>query len=236
MIRRLNEIDLARIAPQPDELKQRNLERMQAGWPPFSYRPVRSCYEDIFNVQPPLFEKTEPSPWSVIREKIAKECTSQDESRQNLRVAEGLHNFSLSQNIKARSHDFYPLAIGISYKVTYWLNLILEIEGYPFVLFIDPRKSCSLTEQGRRFVFSMMHERIRVVDPDFHDVRLGIVHFDRQIKSGRIARLVTGDDVDLYSFAELEEMAKSTYDMWCNICENRAENAQRGFEGAGSLL
>ena len=54
MMRPLPDIDLARIAPQRDDQKRRSLEQMRGGRPPFSYKPVRTCFDDIFNIQPGL--------------------------------------------------------------------------------------------------------------------------------------------------------------------------------------
>ncbi len=54
-IRRLPEIDLARIAPLPADQKRRALEHFKLGHPTITYKPVRTRFADIFNVQPYMF-------------------------------------------------------------------------------------------------------------------------------------------------------------------------------------
>lgn len=72
-IRPLPDIDLARIAPQPTDMKRKSLEQMRGGRPPFSYKPLRSCYDDIFNIQPDLdFGAAAVTPWATIEKALAK--------------------------------------------------------------------------------------------------------------------------------------------------------------------
>lgn len=49
-MRRLPEIDLARIAPLATDQKRRALERFKLGHPTLTYKPVRALFADIFNV------------------------------------------------------------------------------------------------------------------------------------------------------------------------------------------
>ena len=59
-IRRLPEIDLARIAPLQAGERRRQLEQHKAGRPPFSYDPLRQTIHDVINVTPDLFGPAEP--------------------------------------------------------------------------------------------------------------------------------------------------------------------------------
>lgn len=64
--RLLPDIDLARIAPQRDDMKRKSLEQMKGGFSTFSYKPVRACFSDIFNIQPDLdLGAAEPTPWGA---------------------------------------------------------------------------------------------------------------------------------------------------------------------------
>lgn len=235
-IRPLPDIDLARIAPQPDELKRKSLEQMKGGRPPFSYRPFRSCFDDIFNVQPALFGPADPTPWPMIEELLRKRCRSEDELKNNLRVARGLHHFASSERIMGRKHEFFPLAMGVGRKVTYWLPMILAIEDEPHAIFIEPRRNLGLNAEGRRFAFSMMHERIRAEDEDFADVRLAIARFADPEGDRRAVRLYTDAGVDLYSLNELETMVASTYEMWREVVEEREREARGRPTGTGPLI
>lgn len=235
-IRRLPDIDLARIAPQPDEMKRKSLEQMKDGRPPFSYKPFRSCLHDILNVQPALFAPVDPTPWTFIEAELRKRCRTDLELENNLRVARGLFGLACSSCIMGRRYDFFPLAMGVGRKVTFWLPMILVIEGEPHVIFIEPRRNLGLNAEGRRFVFSMMHERIRVADEDFANVRLAIIRFGDPEGNCRAAKLYTDRGVELYSLEELETMVESTYDIWRDVLEERDQAARRNAMGAGSLI
>lgn len=236
-IRPLPDIDLARIAPQRDEMKRKSLEQMKGGFSTFSYKPVRSCFSDLFNIQPELdLGIAEPTPWPVIEAELRKRSKSDEEFTYNQRVALGLHDFATSGRVFGRKHEFFPLSMGMGRKVTFWLPMILAIDEQASALFIEPRRSRGLTAEGRRFAFSMMHERIRAADEDFAEVRLTIAQIGDPSDDHRAVRLHTDEGVDLYSREELELMVASTYDMWREVLEEREREARRGATGTGPLI
>ncbi len=237
MIRRLNDIDLARIAPQVDDMKRRSLEQIRDGYPPLSYGPVRRCFPDIFNIQPELdLGRTAPTPWSVIETNLKKLCKPGDEFEYNRRVGLGLHDFATSGRVIGRKQVFLPLAMGMGIKVTLWESMVLAIDKQASAIFIEPRRKRGLTAEGRRFAFSMMHERIRAADEDYAEVRLIIVQFGDPIDGRRAVKLHTDADVELYSREELERMFESTYYMWGNVQEERERQARQKSTGTGPLI
>ncbi|WP_109464513.1 type VI toxin-antitoxin system SocB family DNA replication inhibitor toxin [Albibacillus kandeliae] len=227
----LPDIDLARIAPQPYDMKRKSLLAMRAGRPPFSYRPLRQCFSDIFDVQSELLGPTGKTPWKVIASKISRLSRSEKEKAANLRVARGLHDFASREGIEGRSFDIYPFPMGAAGKVVYWQSLILAIDGRPLVPFVEPRSARGLTAEGRRFAFSMMHERIRVDNPDLAEVRLGVIKFGAPTDDRRTAILYTADDLALYPRDALQEMVSSTHTMWKEICSEREFEARRRATG-----
>lgn len=236
-IRLLPDIDLARIAPQRDEMKRKSLEQMKGGFSAFSYKPVRSCISDIFNVQPELdLGAAEPTPWAVIEAELRKRSKSDEEYIYNRRVALGLHDFATSGRVIGRRHEFFPLSMGMGQKVTFWLPMILAIDEQASALFIEPRRTRGLTAEGRRFAFSMMHERIRAVDEDFAEVRLTIAQFGDPSGDRRAVRLHTDEGVELYSREELERMVASTYEMWREVLDEREREARGRATGTGPLI
>lgn len=236
-IRLLPDIDLARIAPQPDDLKRKSLEQMKSGRPPFSYNPLRSCFYDIFNIHPGLALGTPPpTPWQKIEDELKKKCRPGAELTHNKRVARGLHDFTTSRRVTGRKHEFFPLSMGVGSKVTFWLPMILAIDDEAHAIFIEPRRARGLTAEGRRFAFSMMHERIRAADEDFAEVSLGIIRFAEPEGDRRAARLFTDEGVDLYSLEELEFMVASTYEMWSDVLEEREATTRRKSTGTGPLI
>lgn len=235
-IRPLPEIDLARIAPLPTNMKRKSLQQIRDGWPSFSYKPVRSCFSDIFNIQPPMFGPAAPTEWEVIDAQLARRSRTNEELAYNQWVARGLFDFARSGRVIGRPHEFFPLQMGAGRKLTYWLPMVLAIEEQAHAMFIEPRRSRGLNKLGRRFAFSMMHERIRAADEDFAAVRLGIIRFGDSDGERRAARLFTDEGVDLYPLDELEAMVASTYEMWREVCEERERDARRRGTGTGGLF
>jgi len=232
-IRRLPEIDLARIAPKPADQKRIELERFKLGHPTITYKAVRDRFADIFNVQPDMFAAGDPIEWSVLEGLIRQKSRPGDECSANLLVAKGLHNFARSNDLRSRSQAFFPLSLSIGEKVEYWLPMVTALDAAPLVIFIDPRRGTKLTSEARRFVFSMMHEHIRVANPDFAAARLGIVQFGDAADDQRPVTLSTDEGVELFGFDQLDQMVRETYDIWREVSEAREDEVRRKAAGGG---
>ncbi|QPZ79428.1 type VI toxin-antitoxin system SocB family DNA replication inhibitor toxin [Brucella abortus] len=227
------EIDLARIAPLATDQKRRALERFKLGHPTLTYKPVRALFADIFNVQLDMFTASCPADWSILKRLIRAKATSDNEFNANLLVAKGLHDFAQAKALRSRSHPFFPLSLSVGEKVEYWLPIVTALEGVPLVIFVDPRRSNGLTAEARRFVFSMMHEHIRLANLDFATARLGIVQFGDATDSQRPVKLSTDEDVELFDFDQLDQMVRETYDIWREINEARESEVRRKAAGGG---
>jgi hypothetical protein len=233
----LPEIDLARIAPLSTDQKRRALEQMRLGRPPYSYAPMRGSLSDLTNVQADLAGPLTRTPWDKVANVISRASRSDAEESANLRVAQGLFDFAESSQLIGRRHDIFPLALGVSTKVTYWQPAILTLDGRPVVPFYDPRRAKILTADARRFVFSVMHERIRAADPDFSEVGLAIFQFAPSVKGPRTPIIFSDTSVELFTFDDLDEMVSETYRMWQEICEDRAADMRRKRAGgSGGFL
>jgi hypothetical protein len=232
-IRRLPEIDLARVATLPADQKRRELERFKLGHPTITYKPVRARFADIFNVQPDMFAVADPTAWPVLERLIQAKATSDDECNANLLVAKSLHDFARANALRSRSQAFFPLSLSVGEKVEYWLPMVMALEGVPLVVFIDPRRGKGLTAEARRFVFSMMHEHIRVANPDFSTARLGIVQFGDAADDQRPVKLSTDEGVELFGFDQLDQMVHETYDIWREVSEAREDEVRRKAAGGG---
>lgn len=234
-IRPLSETDLARIAPMDVDGKWAALRQIKEGRPPYSYKPSRLCLPDTFNLETELFGASEPTPWSQIKKRIEDLSKSADEEAANIRISKALHEFATSENIRAKSHEFFPISLSLGRKIQYWQNHYLVQKGVVRVPFVDPRQSYKLTAQGRRFVFSVMHERIRVADPDFSEVGLVIVQFKKKDDGTLLPILHTDENIKLFSFDELDDMVTETYSIWKAVLEEREAEARKKA-GGGSLL
>ncbi|TSD85192.1 hypothetical protein FFK22_028575 [Mycobacterium sp. KBS0706] len=235
-IRPLPDIDLARIAPLPEVMQRKQLEQIRYGRPPFSYGPLRSCFHDIFNVQPEMFGRVAATEWSVIEALLGRKCTSEEELQANLCVARGLYEFATASKLLGRAQEFFSLAMGTGRKVVYWLPMVLSLDGRPTVPFIDPRRSRGLTREARRFAFSMMHERIRAADPDYETVRFAIFQFGDVNGGQRDPILHTDDGLELFSLDQMESMVNVTYELWREVCEERDMDARRKATGTRGPL
>lgn len=235
-IRPLPEIDLARIAPMSRDEKRRALEQIRLGHPPYSYGPVRSTMSDVLNVQSDFIGSMPRTPWEKIAQVIQRKSRSDVEEQANLRVASGLFGFVEQKQVVSRHHDIFPLQLGIGTKVVFWQPTILRLEGRAIIPFLDPRRAKRLTAQGRRFVLSVMHERIRAADPDFADISLAVVQFALSAKGPREPAIFTDQGVDLFSFDELDQMVRETYELWTEVSEERAADVRRYGTGGGGLF
>lgn len=235
-MRPLHEIDLARIAPLPEGRQRKELEQIRNFPPKCSYAPFRSKLHDILNVQYGMFEPVQATPWLVIEQELERVCRPSDLNA-NLQVARSLHDFATNSNLVAREQNFYPLSMGAGRKVEYWLPILLSLEGRPLIPYIDPRRSHQLTTEARRFVYSMMHERIRAFDPDYADVQFAIFQFDKESEGKRKIIVNTDEGIDLFSFDQMEDMVNTTYALWREICEARELEAYHRSTGTrGPLL
>ncbi len=235
-IRRLSEIDLARIGPLEREEKLHRLRMLKAGRPPHTYNPLRALLGDILNLQPEMFGSAgEYTPWPQIAADIEKRATSESEADFNLAVAEALYKFGVEQQVRSYRKPIAPWAVGHGQSVRYWWDLYTVIEMRPCFVFVDPRLSNPLTQVACRFVLSMMHERIRVPDPDFADSRLLVIQFGRADDAKRAIRLFESADSGLFSFDELNEMIDETYRLWIEVLEERADEMRKKPTGSTPL-
>ena len=171
------------------------------------------------------------TPWNKIEQNIRRRSSERRGRRSQLEGRPGLFNYADEQNLSGRHHEIFPLALGVTRKVVFWHPVVLSIDRRPLIPFFDPRRTKALTVQGRRFAFSVMHERIRAADPDFAEVVLGIYQFSLSDKGPRVPILYTDAGVMLFTFDELDQMVRETYEMWQEVCEQRAAETRRKASG-----
>jgi hypothetical protein len=224
----LPDLDLARIAPLPPDRKREALELFRITFPPFSYAPLRAVLADIVQADTGFFVGSRPVPFEHIAQAIWRASRKAEDYEPNLRVTRGLYDHVVANNVRARKHEFYPLAVGGSAKLSFWHSLLLIERDEPLVPFYDPRRSTKqLTRLAQRFVFSVMHERIRAADPDFSSVRLGIYQFTSPKLGPRRPVLHTDVGIELFGFDELDYMVRDTYETWNEVYTRRTERERK---------
>jgi hypothetical protein len=138
-IRRLSEIDLARIGPLDIGEKRHRLRLLRFGRPPHTYGPLRGQLGDILNLQPEMFgSSSEVTPWETISAAIAKTAHHDAEAKFNLAVAKSLYDFALKKNIRSYRKPISAWPVGYGQSVSYWWNLYTVLEDQPCFIFADP--------------------------------------------------------------------------------------------------
>jgi hypothetical protein len=226
-IRRLSEIDLARIAPLEREEKIYRLRLLKVGSPPHTYNPFRSSLGDILNLQFEIFDEAPYTPWLKIVDAIERQAVSEVEATFNLGVAKALYDFGVERKIRSYRKPITAWPVGYGQSVSYWWNLYTVFDDRPSFMFVDPRISNSLTRLGIKFAFSLMHERIRAQDPDFLDARLIIAQFGKGKNKERNVRIFDANDFELFSVDDLNSMIDETFRLWIAVLEERMEEAKK---------
>jgi hypothetical protein len=207
---------------------------LKSGRPPHTYNPLRGSLGDILNLQPEMFGSASArTPWGQIAADISRKSSSDDEKNYNLAVAEALYAYAVKNEVLSFAKPIAPWAVGYGQAVTYWWNLYTVVEDASCFIFVDPRISAPLTKVARKFVLSVMHERIRVPDPDFSDSQLLIAQFGKADGGKRVLRLFELPETELFGIDELNEMIDETYRLWIEILTERAHAKPTGTTPMG---
>jgi hypothetical protein len=235
-IRRLPDLDVARIGPLPRDQKRRELEQMKLSYAPHTYDPTRKFSPDILNIQSGPLGVVERASWETVEREVRRASRHVDEATANVAVSKALYSFATAHGIAGVRHEIFPLKIATTETVTFWLRALMAIDGMPTAALIDPRRAKKLTKLGRQFAFSAMHERIRAADPDYSDIELGIFQFDALADGSRYARLYRASEVELWDFDTLDQMVRETYEIWHEVLAERdADSRRRGTGTTGPL-
>ena len=223
----LPEIDLAVIAPLPIEQKWKALQGFKQGRPPYSYKPVRQRLGDLLRLETPLFGAPPEVPFEQLATVIRRSSRSTVEAEANIRVAASIY----AARWNGRPQHFAAMGTTIGHRLEYWTPAVLNIDGRAVVPYFNPRQSV-MPSHARRFVFSMMHEQIRVPDPDYAAVAFCINHFSAPKIGPREMRTTFDDGVPPYGFDELQAMVAETYAVWAEVWAGRIAEARRSGSSA----
>lgn len=227
----LPETDLAWIAPLTPDQKRKALTSFKMGRPPYSYRPVRASYGDLLSLDTPLLGGLGDVPFERIAQVIARNSKHDKEADANIRVAAGLY----AQRWRGRRQPLRSAGTSIGQSLTYWTPVVLAVDDRPVIPFFNPRRE-PLSVDGRRFVFSMMHEHIRLADPDYAAVVFCICHFAATKVGPRPARPTYDTGVLPYGLDELEAMIADTYAIWAEVWAGRVDEMRRRDGSTGGLF
>lgn len=238
-LRRLPEIDLATITPLPNDLQKVRLNSFEAGGGGWSYEAARSLVPDTLQAQDAFGMGLRTTTREELFREVERRCRrGTDERESNREVTELLFDWANKYCTRAVLHHIPSMTLGNLGVLRYWSNVIVEFERKPAALFLDHRRANGLTTVGRQVAFSMMHEQIRVADPNLADIELLILKFTQAKGQPRSIELFKANEVDLIDFEELSSMLENTYRIWAEVCEARRHDPRRERKAAasGSLL
>lgn len=230
-IRPLSDTDLARIAHLPRELRIKKLRSCLNPFFSITYTPTRRRYGDLLNERAPLAKDMPPPPWEKIESGIIRDNADLNVQKANLDVAKLLYNFRVENDIISYREKFAPVSLGFGVQVSPWLPYTVNYRGRAHIVFVEPRRTNGLDRLGRKFVYSMMHARIRSLNPELKKARLCVIHFSNDDQ--RILDLCLFDEEsELYSVNEFMQMINETYGDWIDI--QREDQAERRRAVGGS--
>jgi len=213
-LRRLPEIDLANIASRPKEDRETLLYRFTKGGGSWSYEPARKQTFNIFHPTNPLGLSVPKATLEQIEAEIEKECRRDDQLKSNREVVRLLYNWSAQNCTRSIERRIPSMAIGSIGTIRYWNNLATMYGNRATFPFLDHRRQNGFSTSGLRFAFSMMHQQIRVADPDFEDAQLLILKFSQAPGQERQIIPITDNGFELYSLDELYERVSETYEIF----------------------
>lgn len=166
-----------------------------------------------------------------IERAIRRACHCDEQTIACLEVALLLKSWLDEEVTFSLERQLPSLGLGALGSVRYWENFAAVVDGRPTFIFLDFRRQKGLTSVGRKFVFSLMGEHIRGVDPDIENPQFLVLQFPQERGDDR--RLVDHyADSFLYSFSEMSAMVEETYQIWQAVLqERRSAEPKRGTGG-----
>lgn len=228
--------DLARIAPLTEDQQHAQLHQHNKGWPPFTYQPTRGMLPGLMNIQIGSMFKQPDLTLKQVEDGLRRTCKDDSELKYNLMAARALHGFAKKHGIFGRRDDeggFGQMPLGQGHNLVLWENGVVLWEERPHVLFVDLRSTKYLTKQARRFAFSAQHEQIRMRDPNMEGAGLLILRVQKPEDGVRTVIPYTDAGIELYSFDELDQMTRRTYEIWAEVYYGRVEKERQRAAGDG---
>lgn len=233
--RPIPDIDLARIAVRSPDEQRLHLRQLRFFRPTHTLNPFRAAVPDLVNLQHPMLGIRERTRWEIVEHAIENSKESVDGIARNLAVAKALYDFGSQTDITSFARPANRWTVGYGYSVAYWNSFYSTWEGRGAHVYFDPRLTHPLGDAGRRFAFSMMHQRLRVDDPDYAELDLVIVGFGRGLASQRTVQVHRATGLKLYTYDQLNEMIEVTYALWFEELARREAEARRAAGGGNPM-
>ena len=227
-IPQIPETDLARVVSLPSELRKPALKQLRFARPPYTYAPTRNMILDILDAEAGPLASVARAPWKRLSERF-DHCNLDEKGKlANRSVAKGLYDFATERGVFGDREKFGRLVLA-GENVKYWSDVSFTLDNSLVVPFFDFRRLLRLTPGAMRFVFSVMHERIRALDPEFEKCRLAIVQFSLVAgDSPRVPEFHFDDTLRPFPHDVLVSMVCEAYELWREVLQERANDARSG--------
>lgn len=232
MSNRLPETDLANMAFLSATMKREAIERfLRPKQIKGTYEPFRQFFPDIVNRQVPMFEDLASTPWEVIESSIRRACrTKPDSLLMNLEIAQATHEYIIRERVNALAIDVTPLSFGTGHVYYFGLSVLMRYPNRIAAVFLDMRRTGNLSQTGRDFIFSTLHERYRTAYPDLANIDLEIFRYKNNKNRTLVA--IQPSNV-IYSLDQITTDVRETYAIYDMVLKGDTEKRRRS--GGGSI-
>lgn len=217
MSSRLPDTEIANLSFLPLEDKRRALFAFsQPKQISGTYRPFRKVFADAVNLQFPLFGTSLHSiDLAALRKHLWLECKGNEQVlAMNIAIAEATLQYAQEHSIEATKIDVVSLSFPNSPSHDFGLDLLIRYRDRASVVFLDMRRSNGLNQNGRKFMFSALHQRFRTAYSDLSEVGLEIWRYKNN-KNRTLVALTDGNEH--YDFADMEADVAETYAVWSEV-------------------
>lgn len=166
---RLPETDLANLAFDGYDLKVKKLlswlaPKQIAG----SYEPLRRSVGEAASVGLPLVPELERTTLAQLELLVTRECRgNSDKIAMNMPAVRSIRAFVDERSVEAFFLEELPMTLYPGMRYSFWAPILIRYDGKSRIVFMDLRRTNHLSASGTHFCFSVIHERFRVLDPNF---------------------------------------------------------------------
>lgn len=236
-IRRLNEIDLARLcAVQDDNALKQDLRRYNMGGGAWSYDPVRRSTADILGAQIPGFAPIAQPSEKQLKSQIERASTrGKDQAAANWLVGKTLLDHRLANEWMSAKFEMGFMPLGFGETARYWSDVLIDDGQGPIIAFFDHRREGGIQNADqRRIVHSMQNAWIRDRHLDLADARLAVIRFPSQ-GDERSVDIRFHDESDLLIYEDLDAAVKRVYRLWAEVTREK-QGASKGAAGSSNPM
>lgn len=148
-----------------------------------SYEPLRRSVGEAANVGLPLLPDVGATSLEQLESLVIKECKGNAGLvAMNLAPVRAIRAFVQEHHIEAEFLEELPIALYPGMRYTFWAPMLVRYDGRARIVFLDLRRTGGLNESGQWVCFSIMHERLRALNPDYASVQFESWRFANNAK------------------------------------------------------